>query len=660
MFDSWVSAAPAVLAAIAVLFVPGFVLVRAAGGRTAMALGLAPLIGTSIVNVSAEVLNLVGVPWNLASFAPVALLCCAGTWLLRRLLNASHASISPVSNPKVTRAVVVALCVAAFLLIPQLLMIFGPAGNISQTTDNVFHLNTIRLMLDLGNGSVFTPSLLNGDGPGGFYPAAWHSTVALIAGSTGVGIPAAVNSVNLVIGALVWPAGAIFLTRQVFGNRTLTLVSVGVLSVCFAAFPFRLLDWGVLYPNYLSMALTMPLWGLALLLLKQTASEDSISTPMTWWLALTAIPAALLSQPNVVLALIALTLPLLVSRLWGLRKADTGIRIEHGTRKSVSLLYIGLIIGGIIVWTALRPIPLNNTETNPPYTSLARSIGEWLTGTDSGHLPAVGTLIFIILGIINLIRSRSNYWFLGSYGLMSLLFIAAAGLPSSSFRTFLTGGWYDDYNRITGLLVVTGLPLAAVGSTLAVDWIRKKLALCCAKSKPANVTALAVVVVLGGGLTVSQVVTVSPAALSAASNYNLDDGAPMMSADEYRLFQRLDALVPANASIAGNPWNGSAMAYWVSGRHLVFSHIFVPLTPDLKLVARGLRRADFDAPVCAAAARLNIKYVLGSSEPEFAHGNPRDGSFSGMNNMNSAYGFTKVAQEGSAALYKMPDCQQTP
>ncbi|GAA5229551.1 DUF6541 family protein [Arthrobacter cryoconiti] len=656
MLSSWAAAVPAILVAILIFFGPGFLLVRLAGGRTALALGLAPLVGTSIVSVAAESLRIVGAPWNLWAFVPVALACCLGTWLLRRLLRGSGSSVRPESERNLTRNILVSIGIAAALLAPRLLLIFGSAGNISQTTDDVFHLNTIRLMLDVGNGSIFTPALLNGDGPGGFYPAAWHSIVSLVAGTTGVGIPASVNSVNLVIGALVWPAGAIFLARQIFGNRALTMFAVSVLTVCFAAFPFRLLDWGVLYPNFFAMALTMPLWGLALLLLKQTASGDEVSVPMTWWLVLTAAPAAILAHPNALLAVIALVIPLIVARLWGLWNTNGKASASSKLRFRLSALYIGLLVIGVTAWISLRPIPLSNINTNPPYTTIARAFGEWLTGTNSGHLAAVGTLPLVVLGVVHLVRTRSNLWLLGSYGAVSLLFIAVTGFPLSTLRTFLTGGWYDDYNRVIGLVVLVALPLAALGATCAVDYLRGALVTRWPATTALRSLAISLTLVLGGSLLISQVVTVNPAAASAQSRFNIAPGAPMMSADEYRLFKRLDDLVPADAAIAGNPWNGSAMAYWVSGRHLIFSHIFVPMTPDRKLVARSLRRASFDARVCAAAKRLNIQYVLGSSEPEFAYGKPDDGSYSGMNNMDSAVGFNVVAQEGTATLYKMANC----
>src|SRR5690606_5761584 len=87
------------------------------------------------------------------------------------------------------------------------------------------------------------------------YPAAWHDLVSLLVSVGGGGIPVSVNVINIVVAAVVWPLGCLYLARTVWGNRPAVVLSAAVLSAGFGAFPISLLDFGVLYPNFLAVAL---------------------------------------------------------------------------------------------------------------------------------------------------------------------------------------------------------------------------------------------------------------------------------------------------------------------------------------------------------------------------------------------------------------------
>src|SRR5699024_3969800 len=84
---------------------------------------------------------------------------------------------------------------------------WGP-DSVSQTYDANFHLNLVARILESGNPSPLSVDLSSPGNPT-FYPAAWHSTVTLIAQVSGASVPLATNALLLVCVSIVWPIGVV-------------------------------------------------------------------------------------------------------------------------------------------------------------------------------------------------------------------------------------------------------------------------------------------------------------------------------------------------------------------------------------------------------------------------------------------------------------------
>ena len=63
------------------------------------------------------------------------------------------------------------------------------------------------------------------------------------------------NAVTLVVSAVVWPLGILLLTRTLFGRTPVLTVSAGLLAASLPVFPTLLMNYGVLYPYQLGLAL---------------------------------------------------------------------------------------------------------------------------------------------------------------------------------------------------------------------------------------------------------------------------------------------------------------------------------------------------------------------------------------------------------------------
>jgi hypothetical protein len=656
---SWLSVVPYIFAAVAILFIPGTVVALASRIRGFSLFAVSPAITVTLVSVAAVVAPMAGLRW---SPLPVLLLT-----LLVAVLAFAVATF--LAKGKVRKAVVVdwrasglrwiAVIIAAFLVGRRVVAVIGTPDAFSQTFDNVFHLNAIRYVEDTGSASSLTISALTG---GSFYPAAWHDLVALLTNLTNADIPVAVNVINLVVAALVWPLGCMFLAHTVAGARVAVTVAAGILAAAFGSFPLLLLDFGVLYPNFLGNALLPVALGLGIRLLG-LGRERSESRTMDGLVLLAILPGIALAHPSSVMAFLALMVPPLLFA-WG---KTTARLLRAGTAHWLGLLgmaaaFLAGLAGLVIMWQKVRPP--EEAAFWPPIETTGRAIGEVLTGSAVGRPVSWAVSILVVAGIVALIVRRSQLWFIGTYLMAAGLFVVVASFPAGPVRMFITGIWYNDPPRLASLLPIVILPLATIGVLACWDRlffpvIRKILQGVGRTSTPSSV-AVAFAHSLVGAVAVgvlafgTQQANVREAVNAAAPGYQLTKDSPLISADELTLINRLDSKVPEGAVIADNPWNGSALAYAFSGRPVLQPHMHGEMPEGGKKIIEELNEAAVDPSVCTEVERLNVDYVLDFGHRE-VHGG--DHGYDGLDNLALDGVGRLIDSEGEAKLYEITACK---
>lgn len=220
------------------LFVPGYLIARALGLRGLWAVAVSGPASVTVVVIASIVAPLMGLTWGVLPVALVTALLLLVVVGLRMLFwrGLSLGTADEVLRPWARAATVAAPLV---ILVQVLLMIASP-DHISQTFDNIFHLNAVRYILDTGNASPFWVSSLTSAESGvlpTFYPAGWHALSALLVGLSGVSIPVASNALLIGFTTFTWTTGIIALTRELWGSRTVTIVAAAAAATCFPAFP---------------------------------------------------------------------------------------------------------------------------------------------------------------------------------------------------------------------------------------------------------------------------------------------------------------------------------------------------------------------------------------------------------------------------------------
>jgi hypothetical protein len=645
--------AAATAMAAAIIILPGLGLAAILGLRGLWAWGLAGPFGVTVIVLSSLVAPGVGLAWGplpvVAMFAAIAI----GIAVARALLGGFRRP--PVRSVQGGRrwAPVAALGLAAVLLGAQLVQVIQAPGNISQTFDNIFHLNAIRFALDTANASpLHLGSMTSKSGGVWFYPSAWHAVGSLVVQMSGVDIAVATNSVAFVSACLLWPAGAVLLARTMFGRSSALILVAGVFAAALPSMPLLLLNYGVLYPFELGLSITPAALAAALVLLRIGMDATSRVT-WVWTIAvLGTLPALAIAHPGAFMAWLVLVSVAVLTVFVGYLRSAPGRRQVM----VASLGFIGYAAVTLIAWRVLRP-PADARGWMPTLT-LGQGIGEAATLSFwSGAIPIVAVAALAV-GLFMSARRRTpvDIWAIGAFTVASLLFIVSIALPWNMLRDLLTASWYNNAPRLAAIVPILVVPLAALGAAAVWDRIRARLTRGAEAGDARRASGL--VAVWATSLVVALVVAtqigaVPQAVREASAAYALTADSPLISDDEMALLRRLADEVPEDAVIAGSPWTGTGLAYAISGRHVLMPHTLMDVDEDTSLINDELDEADRRAEVCTAVKNKGVQFVLDFGDRE-VHG--ADHPFPGFDRLASSDAVEVVDSEGGAVLYRIIAC----
>jgi hypothetical protein len=638
---SWIAAAPAVATAVLVLVVPGAAVGWASGLRGIPAWGAAAPLSVTVVALAAVVADLLGVRWGAVPVVVATLVAVAAGGGVGRLLGRPLGTDPRWLRGSALSGAVLGsgLCAAAVVAG------VGSPERVPQTYDAVFHLNAVQRALETGSvSSLRLGTLSSPERDSAFYPGAWHAVTALVA-QTGVSPVVAASAVSVAL-ALVWPFGCLALVRQALGPRLPALVAGGLLAGAFGAAPFLLLSYGTVWPNALGTVLLPPVLA-ALASAVGLSAAPAPDRRRSTIVVLGAAPALALAHPNVVVTMAVYAVPVTAAALaWGPWRGKSWR--ERGTCWGAWLL--GCLV---LLWVVTRSSVFAATRGTDwrAAESLAQAVGEGLAVAPRGlPVAAVAAALSLVGMAAAALRPRLR-WLLGCHASVAALFVLAAG-SDAGLAQALTGPWYNDAFRLGALLPVTAVPLAALGAAELAERAADRLA-APARRRTALVAGAAVLAT--ASLAGLQGATVGANAAVVQRWYG---HAALAGPAEQRLFERLRDVVPAGAVIAGNPWNGSALAEAVSGREVLFPHLSGAWGSERTTVAASLADVRTDPAACAAARALKVEYVL-AGPSAFWRADRRQRLYAGLE-VSRAAGFEPVAHGGRLTLYKVPACDAGP
>ncbi|MDN6428518.1 MAG: hypothetical protein L0J79_01605, partial [Propionibacterium sp.] len=553
-----------------------------------------------------------------------------------------------------------ASCTGAIaLMIYHIKVLLGSPESFSQTFDAIFHLNAVRWIVEHGNGSSLTMAMTSGDAAPSFYPLAWHDLASLVMMTTGTSSPAAAtNAVIMAVAALVWVAGCMYLAATVMEGRPSAIVAAGFFTSAFPSFPYRPLTFGVLYPNFLGIAL---LPGLLALVASVAGLGRGVRVPAAGGVVvlLFSLAGVSLAHPNAVLLLLVLCWPILLTWGWRAWWAPAGHGNGGGSRRP--LILSAMCVGTLLLllsWVVLRP-PASASTWQPPVNGPA-ALGAALTlAPMSGRIPWVVALA-VLAGIIYVIRTRTMVWLVGAHAILVFLWMVVASWSFGPVRTALTGGWYNDPNRIAAALPVTGFPLAVIGCAWGTQVLVDRLGSWNLGGRRIAYTTVEPVVALAlvpFFLFTTQAVEYLRIVIGqGAAVYRITPESPLVDSDEYALLRKLPSLVPEGVAVAAVPFNGSSMAYALEGVETTTTHMFFTSTPDQDVLNQTLSRLAVNPEVCRSVEKMDVGYVLDFGATPVNDINDWAREYPGFMRLSTTPGLTEVAREGHAVLYRIDGC----
>ena len=386
----WISLVPLIVTVCGLLILPGLLTTAASGLPLRTAAPLAPAASVAIIAGAGVVAPLVRVPWGVPLVAALTAILTLAAALARLIVSRVRARRAGSADGAATRAptsrpsradVLTGLVLLGFSALIMTWLVareLNTPDAISQTFDAVFHLNAVEWILRTGNASSIKCHLESPEG--GVYPMGWHTLVALtmkVAHSTS--IPLATNATTIAVSALVWPGGCLALASRLFNGRRLAMIATALLCTATASFPLLVISFGVLYPNFLALAL---LPGMIASLLDLFPAHDEPSAPPLLIPALVLAVAGLgLAQPNAIVTfLIAL---IILMGAWIMRAVNGAKRGGPARQIRTRIIVCAITtLATVGVWIGVRPP--QRSATWGPNNVMSAVIGEILTSTPQG------------------------------------------------------------------------------------------------------------------------------------------------------------------------------------------------------------------------------------------------------------------------------------
>ena len=667
----WLEFFQSAVVIVALLYVPGVILLHASGMPKPWALVTAPLVSCALYFIEGEIFSALNVPVPLAVMVLVPLLVAilvngyvfyvapkykedlrGEKHVKSKAIRAGKQSTSPVPAFICEELpfwipllyVAIGLLTVGFLFLPTL----PSASSFVQGWDIVHHLDVTQAMIESQKYSSIHYDFYSTveasitpwePGTSGFYPSGWNIIVALTTQLVSTTVPIAGNALNFVSAAIVFPLSICSLIAKVLPKHRIALISGAFVCLAFFVFPWSLLIYGPIFPNTVAFCAMPSIWWIFMQMTRsKTPKHDLIWLIVIFVLGLITL---FILHPSTIFSSIVVLLPWSFARIG---ESKRRVFLFGKQIKPVTLAY-AFFIFALVIWSVfyyvliVRGVALNFWWS--AYSSLQDAILHALGMDFIGLSYAGGELvspqpilsICVLVGAVWTFKHKQARWMVSAFMYLSILciFIITFDVP---LKGYLSGFWYTDPFRIAASCVIMAIPLAALGlATLAeaaletfASW-REKASLaqtkaqtcvfCTVWAKPLIAGAvIACVVVLNYVVPMPNLKSEEPipaaTAFKQASEKAYGDHY-ILTSEELEFLRRVELTVPAGAVIANLPQDGSLWAYGTNDLHVLWrfpNGYDASERPASAILRKRLNRIANDPEVLQTVRDLNVQYVL--------------------------------------------------
>ena len=628
----WLEFFQSVVVIIALLYVPGVILLHASGMPKPWALVSAPLVSCALFFIEGEIFSALNIPIPLAVMVLVPLLIAVLVNVYVFYVAPKHKEglndKKPVKSKAIragkrsTNPVPAFICEELPFWIPLLYVAIGlltvgllflptlpSASSFVQGWDIVHHLDVTQAMIESQKYSSIHYDFYSTveasitpwePGTSGFYPSGWNIIVALTTQLVSTTVPIAGNALNFVSAAIIFPLSICSLIAKVLPKHRIALISGAFVCLAFFVFPWSLLIYGPIFPNTVAFCVMPSIWWIFMQMTRsKTPKHDLIWLIVIFVLGLITL---FILHPSTIFSSIVVLLPWSFARIG---ESKRRVVLFGKQIRPVTLAYVFFIFA-LVIWSVfyyvliVRGVALNFWWS--AYSSLQDAILHALGMDFIGQSYAGGELvspqpilsICVLVGAVWTFKHKQARWMVSAFMYLSILciFIITFDVP---LKGYLSGFWYTDPFRIAASCVIMAIPLAALGlATLAgaaletfASWREKATqhqiqtqtkaqtcVFCTVWAKPLIVGAvIACVVVLNHVVPMPNLKSEKPipaaTAFKQASEKAYGDHY-ILTSEELEFLRRVELTVPAGAVIANLPQDGSLWAYGTNDLHVLW------------------------------------------------------------------------------------------
>lgn len=662
--SSWLEALPVMMAAAVVLFVPGGLVAAAAGARGYRLWALATPLSFTLAGVSAIAVAVIGVPFSITAFAIAVGISVAITLAVRVALRGrSWLSTHPFDEGRETSAdlpaparwsvrvaVAVAIALSATMIGYRIITAVGAPSEIAQLFDNIFHLNATAIIHQTGNGSSLTLGNLT-EASAGFYPAAFHDLAAMVMGLGAGDVTVVLNAVSIILASVVWPLSMTFLATRLFGVRVDVIVLTAIVSASLAAFPYRMLSFGVLYPFLAGLALLPVVVALIVEFFGRSRAPRASLAGIVAALAVIA-PGVALTHPSVLIAAALFGSPFAVDFLFRSGRSSR-------TRRWAVTLGAAYLGATAAVFLLIRP----TLDTAPwqPSQDYRQAIGSIVTVSPGTGAIAWAMAALLALGLAATARRTRALWpALGVFAIGAVIYFGAAAVTHAGLRDLVSGVWYRDTERAGALLVVGAAPLLVAGGLALTRFCAREVSRVPAIGWGRLAGSISTVMVAGVLLVASAFGPLPQAQEWIRQSFG-HDGQALLTDDERALMTSVHELVPTDGVVVGDPFTGASLTPAFAQRTALAPHAFGQRTADEAYLLAHWDEAGTDPKVCPLIAKLNAYWALDFGTYGVYRGQTSilpgtDDAAEIAREQSADSTVTEIARRGDAALFEATAC----
>ncbi|MBF0977931.1 MAG: hypothetical protein HXK31_03470, partial [Atopobium sp.] len=501
----WLEFFQSVVVIIALLYVPGVILLHASGMPKPWALVSAPLVSCALFFIEGEIFSALNIPIPLAVMVLVPLLIAVLVNVYVFYVAPKHKEglndKKPVKSKAIragkrsTNPVPAFICEELPFWIPLLYVAIGlltvgllflptlpSASSFVQGWDIVHHLDVTQAMIESQKYSSIHYDFYSTveasitpwePGTSGFYPSGWNIIVALTTQLVSTTVPIAGNALNFVSAAIIFPLSICSLIAKVLPKHRIALISGAFVCLAFFVFPWSLLIYGPIFPNTVAFCVMPSIWWIFMQMTRsKTPKHDLIWLIVIFVLGLITL---FILHPSTIFSSIVVLLPWSFARIG---ESKRRVVLFGKQIKPVTLAYVFFIFA-LVIWSVfyyvliVRGVALNFWWS--AYSSLQDAILHALGMDFIGQSYAGGELvspqpilsICVLVGAVWTFKHKQARWMVSAFMYLSILciFIITFDVP---LKGYLSGFWYTDPFRIAASCVIMAIPLAALGlATLA-------------------------------------------------------------------------------------------------------------------------------------------------------------------------------------------------